>query len=101
VLSLGGGAILRDETREHLAGHRVVWLRVTAADAAARVGLNTARPLLLGNVRRTLGALLEQRTPLYAEVATDVVDTSGRNLRQVVDDVSSLVRPDSADGSAP
>lgn len=101
VLSLGGGAILRDETREHLAGHRVVWLRVTAADAAARVGLNTARPLLLGNVRGTLGALLEQRTPLYAEVATDVVDTSGRNLRQVVDAVSSLVRPDSADGSAP
>jgi shikimate kinase len=93
VLSLGGGAILRDETREHLSGHRVVWLRVSVSDAAARVGLNTARPLLLGNVRGTLGALLDQRTPLYEAVASDIVETSGRTLRQVVDAVTSLLEP--------
>lgn len=101
VLSLGGGAILRDETRENLSGHRVVWLRVSVADAAARVGLNTARPLLLGNVRGTLGTLLEQRTPLYEAVATDVVDTTGRSLREVVDVVSSLLQPSTgSSGSA-
>lgn len=91
ILSLGGGAVLRDETRERLQGHRVIWLRVTVADAAARVGLNTARPLLLGNVRGTLNTLLQERTPLYESVATDIVDTSGRPLRQVVDDVSALL----------
>lgn len=102
VLSLGGGAILRDETRERLRGHRVVWLRVSVSDAAARVGLNTARPLLLGNVRGTLGTLLEQRTPLYEAVATDVVDTSGRTVRQVVDAVAALVRPGRAtEGGTP
>ena len=63
VLSLGGGAVLSEATRSRLAGHRVVWLRVTLADAARRVGMNTARPLLLGNVRAQLGALLEARTP--------------------------------------
>lgn len=88
VLSLGGGAILRPATRERLAGHRVVWLTVSLSDAAARVGMNTARPLLLGNVRATLGSLLEERTPLYASVATDVIETSGRSVRQVVDEVS-------------
>lgn len=87
VLSLGGGSILREETRRALAGYRVVWLRVSLSDAAARVGMNTARPLLLGNVRGTLGALLDQRNPLYEEVATDVIDTTGRPLRAVVDDV--------------
>ncbi len=92
MLSLGGGAVLREETRARLADVRVVWLRVTAADAASRVGMNTARPLLLGNVRATLSSLLEQRNPIYAEVATDVVDTSGRSLREVTEEVLRVVR---------
>jgi shikimate kinase len=92
VLSLGGGAVLREETRVRLADVRVVWLRVTASDAASRVGMNTARPLLLGNVRATLSSLLEQRNPVYAEVATDVVDTSGRSLREVTEEVLRVVR---------
>lgn len=83
VLSLGGGAVMREETRNLLDGQRVVWLRVTVADAAQRVGMNTARPLLLGNVRQTLTALLEKRNPVYEEVSTDIVDTSGRNVREV------------------
>jgi shikimate kinase len=92
VLSLGGGAVLSEVTRARLADVRVVWLRVTAADAASRVGMNTARPLLLGNVRATLSSLLEQRNPIYAQVATDVVDTSGRSLREVTDEVLRVVR---------
>jgi shikimate kinase len=92
VLSLGGGAVMRTETRDALRGRRVVWLRVSLSDAAHRVGLNTARPLLLGNVRSTLSALLEQRTPLYEAVASAVVDTSGKSLRDVTDEVVRVVR---------
>lgn len=91
VLALGGGAVLRPQTREALADQRVVWLKVGVPDAAKRVGLNTARPLLLGNVRSTLTSLLEQRNPVYEEVATDVVETSGRSLRQVTDAVVAVV----------
>lgn len=75
VLSLGGGAVLSPATRGKLAGHRVIWLQVSAARAVSRVGLNEARPLLLGNVRGRLIKLLNERTPLYAEVATEQVDT--------------------------
>lgn len=92
VLSLGGGSVLREETRALLAGQRVVWLRVSVSDAAQRVGMNTARPLLLGNVRATLTGLLEQRNPIYAEVSTDVVDTAGRNVREVTEEVLRVVR---------
>jgi shikimate kinase len=92
VVALGGGAVMRPETRDALSGQRVVWLRVSVSDAASRVGLNTARPLLLGNVRATLGQLLEQRNPVYEQVATDVVDTGGRNVREVTDEVVRLVR---------
>jgi shikimate kinase len=85
VLSLGGGAVLSPVTREALRGHRVVWLQVTAAHAVQRVGLNAARPLLLGNVRGRLMALLQERTPLYAEVATETIATDDLRPGAVVD----------------
>lgn len=91
VVALGGGAVMRAETQELLAGQHVIWLKVAAPDAANRVGLNTARPLLLGNVRGTLAALLEQRTPIYEALATQTVDTSGRSLREVTEAVLGLV----------
>lgn len=91
VLAVGGGAVMRDDTRGLLRGHTVVWLKVTVADAVHRVGMNQARPLLLGNVRGTLSALLEKRNPVYAEVATTVVDTTGKSLREVVDEVAEAV----------
>jgi shikimate kinase len=90
VLSLGGGAVLADETRALLRGHRVVLLDVDLSTATSRVGLNRDRPVLALNPRATLKVLLEQRLPLYREVATDVVATSGRPVRAVVDEVVAL-----------
>jgi shikimate kinase len=94
VLALGGGAVMRPESRQLLSGLRVVWLKVNVSDAVHRVGMNQARPLLLGNVRGTLTSLLEKREPVYAEVASAVVDTSGRSLRQVADEVMKVVSAD-------
>lgn len=84
VISLGGGAVLSAVVRQALAEHHVVWLQVSAGAAADRVGLNSARPLLLGNVRGRLIQLLNQRTPLYAEVATVTVATDDRTADEVV-----------------
>ena len=84
VLSLGGGAVLSAATRAALSDHRVVWLRVGLAQSVKRVGLDTARPLLLGNVRGQLLKLLNERAPLYAEVATEVIDTDDTTPAQVV-----------------
>lgn len=91
VLSLGGGAILDEATRTALREHRVVWLKVDLTNATHRVGLNSARPLLLGNVRGTMLTMLEQRTPLYEQVASIEVETSGRPIKEVVADVVSAV----------
>jgi shikimate kinase len=91
VLAVGGGAILDPTTRARLDGQRVVLLDVGLADAARRVGLNRDRPLLLGNPRAQLAALLDARRPVYAEVATDVVDTSGRGVDEVVAAVRDLL----------
>jgi shikimate kinase len=83
VLALGGGAVLADETRARLTGHTVVYLSVELADAASRVGFDTSRPLLALNPRATLRHLLDQRRPLYAEVATRTVVTDGRTPEEI------------------
>ena len=87
VLALGGGAVLDPATREQLADHRVVFLRVGLSEAVKRVGLGTARPLLLGNVRSRIKALLDERTPIYESVADLVVDTDQRSPEDVADEI--------------
>lgn len=93
VLSLGGGAVLDAGTRALLQDHVVVLLDVDLGTATARVGLNRERPVLALNPRATLRLLLEERMPLYREVARHVVETSGRPLPEVVDEVVALARP--------
>jgi shikimate kinase len=70
VVSLGGGSVLSAKIREALRGLPVVWLEVGVATATRRAGLNQLRPLLLGDVRTRMQALLEERAHLYEEVAT-------------------------------
>ena len=91
VLALGGGAVLAEETRRRLAGHRVVFLSTGVPAAARRVGLNRDRPLLFGNPRAQLRALLDARLPLYREVATATVQTDELTPEQVAAAVVAAV----------
>jgi shikimate kinase len=92
VLVLGGGAILDSTTRELLHDQRVIFLDVDLADATKRVGLNRDRPLLLGNPRAQLFALMQARRPLYEEVATAVVNSSGKTVAAVTAEVAEVIR---------
>ena len=74
-------------TRELLAGHRVVFLRVGLAEAVKRVGLGVGRPMLLGNVRSRIKALLDERTPVYEALATLAVDTDERTPAEVATEI--------------
>ena len=87
VLSLGGGAVLDPATRELLDGHEVVFLRVGLTEAVKRVGLGVGRPLLLGNVRSRIKALLDERTPIYESVSTLTVDTDARTPDEVAAEI--------------
>lgn len=84
VVALGGGAIMNADIRRALADHDVVWLECSIATATKRVGMDTARPLLLGNVRGRLIKLLNERTPRYREAATVTVNVDERTPGQVV-----------------
>jgi shikimate kinase len=101
VLALGGGSVTSAATRELLVaytrnGGTVVWLDVDLRSAAKRVGLSRDRPLLTVNPRAMLRAMLEQRAPLYAEVATCTVVTSDRDPDDVVAEILAVVAPGGA-----
>lgn len=100
VLALGGGAVLDPATRELLRAHRVVFLDVDLGAAVRRVGLDTPRPLLIGNPRATLRKQLTDRRPHYLEVATAVVATSALSPAEVVDAVLDAVRGKRTEGDA-
>jgi shikimate kinase len=87
VLALGGGAVLADETRARLRGHAVVYLSVEVSDAVNRVGLGVGRPLLALNPRATLKHLLDQRRPLYEEVAAITVVTDRRAPDEIAEEI--------------
>ena len=93
VLALGGGAILNPLTRELLVPVPVVFLTVGITDAARRIGFNRDRPLLLKSPRAQWIALMEQRRPLYEDVANGIVDTDGRSVDEVVERVLRSIGP--------
>jgi shikimate kinase len=88
VLGLGGGAVMDEGTRALLAGQPVVYLETSFATAVKRVGLDTARPLLLGNPRGQLKALLEKRLPVYESLAALTVSTDGRIPEEIAAEIT-------------
>ncbi|MEV4106118.1 shikimate kinase [Nonomuraea sp. NPDC049695] len=87
ILSLGGGAVLNEETQALLDGHHVVYLQVGLSDAVQRVGLASARPLLVLNPRSQLKKLMEERRPVYERLASVTVVTDKREPEELADEI--------------
>ncbi|MEY4082409.1 MAG: hypothetical protein RLZZ389_676 [Actinomycetota bacterium] len=81
VISLGGGAPISDQAQQLINSSKstVIFLDVSLATAAPRVGFNRDRPLLLGNPRAQWQALSDKRRSIYealADVSIKVDDMS-------------------------
>ena len=100
VLALGGGAPMQEPIGAALAGRPVVFLDVGIADAAARIGFDTSRPLLAVAPRATWIAMMKQRRPTYERLARWQVDTAGRSPEEVVEEILAA-RSASAPGGMP
>ncbi len=92
VLGLGGGAVLDEQTRTRLAGRAVVYLETGFAELAKRVGLDRARPLLIGtNPRAQLKSLLEERLPVYEGLAWLTVPTDNREPGEIAAQIAAQI----------
>jgi shikimate kinase / 3-dehydroquinate synthase len=102
VVACGGGIVLIDENRRLLKQTGVVvYLKVSAGEAIARIGDTTGRPLLAsGDAAHMAATLLATRETLYGTVADAVVDTGGLTPERVADAVFDAIARDQPRGSA-
>jgi XRE family aerobic/anaerobic benzoate catabolism transcriptional regulator len=94
VLATGGGIVASSDTFAVLRKHAVtVWLRATPEDHWNRVLRQGDRRPMADHPQAMadLRALLSSREPLYSG-AQHTVDTSGRHIEQIVDEVTALVQ---------
>ncbi len=90
LVSCGGGVVERPENRNVLADAGfVVHLKVSADEAAQRVGKASNRPLFQN--LETARARCSARAPLYAEVADVTVNTAGKSMPAIVREVRSAL----------
>ena len=99
VLATGGGAVLDPDNRACLRGRgRVVYLRASVNQQLARTRRSENRPLLkTPEPRTTLDRLMEVRAPLYESVADITVDTDGRKVKSVVDEIVASLAAEGGD----
>ncbi|WP_276611211.1 shikimate kinase AroK [Thioalkalivibrio sp. XN8] len=89
VLATGGGAVVDPENRAALASSGlVVYLEASVEQQLERTRLSTNRPLLdAPDPAARLATLLQEREPLYRELAALVVPTDGRMVKEVAQEI--------------
>ena len=92
VLAVGSGAVLDPDVRRMIAGRPVVYLEAGFATIAKRTGMDRPRVVIPGNPRGMLRAMLEERRPVYAELATITVPTDDMAPEEVAADLAKRLR---------
>ena len=94
VLATGGGAVILEENRKLIkrAG-LVVYLLSSVDQILRRTAKSKARPMLekSNNRKKTITDIMEARDPLYKEVASLIINTNGKKLNEIVDEIIKVL----------
>ncbi len=92
IIAVGGGAVLDPENVRRLREAGVlVHLTARPEVIERRVGRSGSRPLLRDDPHATVRRLLAERGPAYAAAADVAVDTSERNVEEVVEEIQQAL----------
>lgn len=94
VLALGGGAPISIDAQSALRAiaSPVIYLDISLASVAPRIGFNRDRPLLLHNPRGQWQTLMEARRPIYESIADVVIDVNDKSESEIVSQVLEVVK---------
>ncbi len=89
VLATGGGVVVEAKNRSNLGGRGlVVYLYTTVDQQLARTQKGRERPLLQnGDRKQILEDLMSERDALYREIADLIIETDGRKVRAVANEI--------------
>ncbi|WP_373565855.1 shikimate kinase AroK [Microbulbifer okhotskensis] len=84
IIGTGGGIVLLEENRRQLQKYGyVVYLQANIDQLLERTSKNSNRPLLrVPNPRQRIAEILQEREPLYREVADIICDTNDLSPKQ-------------------
>ncbi|RDX36028.1 shikimate kinase AroK [Kangiella sp. HD9-110m-PIT-SAG07] len=93
VLATGGGAVVSDKSRNHLAARGVVvYLETSIEQQLERTRRDKRRPLIQNNnPKDTLESLMKEREPLYTEIADLTVATNISSVKSVAKEIVELM----------
>jgi shikimate kinase len=94
VIATGGGIVIKPENRELLKRDSfVVYLSSNIKQLVSRTARSKSRPLLEKSTNRekTIRELVEKREPLYQEVADVVIDTTGKKLYAIINEIKKSI----------
>lgn len=98
VIAAAGGTVLSESNRAALREHAdvVVWLDADVSALGERASRGAHRPLLDGDVEDRLMALDGERRVLYQSVADVRLDTTGKGIDEVVQEVVAALAKEHA-----
>lgn len=93
VIATGGGSIMRAENQALLRSKGyIIFLDTSVNQQMQRLSRDKKRPLLqTENPRERLETLLEERRPIYLELADQAVKTDRRQARKLASDIIKLL----------
>ena len=90
IIDTGGGAILRSQNVDVLKQTgKLFWLTASVETIAKRIGSDTQRPSLTGTKSfiDEIQDVLQDRLPKYQAAGDYVIETEGRSLSQLADEI--------------
>lgn len=93
VISTGGGIVLKEENRDLLKEiGTVVFLHADSAQIIENLKDDSKRPLLKGdNPEEKIIQLLDERESTYLNSANIIIQTTGKSIEHVVEEIISLL----------
>lgn len=93
VLSTGGGVVLKEENRIILKEiGRVIFLHADCEQIINNLKESSDRPLLKGNnPEEKIVRLLDERESTYLNTADIIIQTTGKTVENIVDEIISLL----------
>ena len=89
IVATGGGVVLREDNRQLLVPHNVIFLDTDQASVIGKINLDK-RPLIK-NDPDAWGRIYEERLPLYQAVAKHTVFTGNRPIRAITKELEELI----------
>ncbi|MDE2386488.1 MAG: shikimate kinase [Actinomycetales bacterium] len=87
VVATGGGAVLRQTTRDRLKSATVFYLSTDGRHMASRLA-NGNRPLLQNGIE-DWRRIYDERKPIYETTADYVINTSNQSLASAIDEIKA------------